>query len=262
MSTSGSMACRCRNSVYVHLTSAIMKPSTAFSPQIENFWNEQFGKPRQVASGLQITLRDDLDEKLGSMILEHEGEEVRVVTTTAVGARIGHPKPRWTIGALREALSKNGVALHGADHVFYCSEGETGRLLEAPTPEPVRQLGQADADLFKAFEAAIAPDDLDAAYVELDHWAVFGALANGRLVAAGSMYPWQNSSLADMGVVTLPTERGRGFARDVVRAMAAYAIRKGFHPQFRCQLDNRASAALARSAGFCLYGNWTVQSQE
>jgi hypothetical protein len=43
---------------------------------------------------------------------------------------------------------------------------------------------------FAEFQAAAIEQDLDDAYVELDHCLTFGAFQQNRLVAAASMYPW------------------------------------------------------------------------
>jgi predicted GNAT family acetyltransferase len=87
---------------------------------------------------------------------------------------------------------------------------------------------------------------------------VFGTFVEGELVAAASMYPWSGTVLADLGVVTRPDVRGRGMARATVRAMSAAALDSGHEPQYRCQLDNTASVALAASAGFVRFGEWEV----
>jgi predicted GNAT family acetyltransferase len=76
------------------------------------------------------------------------------------------------------------------------------------------------------------------------------------------MYPWAGKMIADVGVLTLPPFRGNGHARRVVRAISAHALAHGYEPQYRCQLDNVASAALARAAGLALYGEWDVISSE
>lgn len=91
-----------------------------------------------------------------------------------------------------------------------------------------------------------------------DHWLVFGTFVDDRLAAVASMYPWRDTHLADLGVLTLPANRGRGFAKATVRALSAAALNRGYEPQYRCQLDNVASAALAHSAGFERFATWDV----
>ena len=72
------------------------------------------------------------------------------------------------------------------------------------------------------------------------------------------MYPWGETRLADLGVITLPRFRGRGLGRATVRAMSAVALDWRYEPQYRCQLDNTASVTLARAAGFRRFGQWEV----
>ena len=43
-----------------------------------------------------------------------------------------------------------------------------------------------------------------------------------------------------------------------VRAISARAFELGFEPQYRCQIDNTASVALAKTSGFTLFGEWKV----
>lgn len=111
---------------------------------------------------------------------------------------------------------------------------------------------------FEEFTGAAPENELDEAFVELDHWLVFGTFIDDRLACAASMYPWRGTRLADLGVITLPEFRGRGVGRVTVRAMSAEALRRGYEPQYRCQFDNTASVALARAAGFTRFGGWEV----
>jgi RimJ/RimL family protein N-acetyltransferase len=107
----------------------------------------------------------------------------------------------------------------------------------------------------------VPEQELDEAFVQIDHWLVFGTFVQGRLACIASMYPWRDIHLADLGVVTLPAYRGRGVARATVRALSATALQRGYEPQYRCQMDNVASAALAGSAGFERFGRWDVIDQ-
>ncbi|GAA1219348.1 hypothetical protein GCM10009655_18590 [Rhodoglobus aureus] len=56
----------------------------------------------------------------------------------------------------------------------------------------------------------------------------------------------------------MPDFRGRGLAKQTDRAISAHALAAGYEPQYRCQIDNAASAALALSAGFGSFGQWDV----
>lgn len=164
--------------------------------------------------------------------------------------------------AFEAAVNRAGIALNGADHLFFFPLAEHAALTAAPPSDTVRRLRADDAAAFAAFEEAAPDDDLDEAFVELDHWLVYGAFVSGELVAAASMYPWTGTRLADLGVLTLPAFRGRGLARETVRALSADALRQGYEPQYRCQLDNHASVALAASAGLQRFATWDVIAQD
>ncbi|WJS89613.1 GNAT family N-acetyltransferase [Microbacterium testaceum] len=157
-----------------------------------------------------------------------------------------------------ERIDAAGIALNDPDHLFYLPVEEHANVT-APEPQAnTRRLTAEDADAFAALVAAAPEDELDEAFVELDHWLVFGTFVDGTLAAAASMYPWTGTRLADLGVITLPEFRGRGLARATVLAMAADALERGYEPQYRCQLDNAPSVALALASGFRRFGEWIV----
>ena len=228
---------------------------TDFSPLLTDFW-----QPSHASDGVSIVVDPDLAEDRRLTILKTDGgTRARMTPALAdlLGLRGGTSVPE---SQLREALADADITMHGADCLFYFTEAAKAELLQEATPTNVRQLTEADEDLFKAFEAAASEQDLDDAYVELDHWAVFGAIDDGRLVAAASSYPWGGALLADTGVLTLPAYRGKGHGRAVVRALSRHAYGEGYEPQYRCQLDNHASIATAAGAGLTQFGTWEVVS--
>jgi RimJ/RimL family protein N-acetyltransferase len=159
---------------------------------------------------------------------------------------------------LRARIRGSGLELNGADHLFYLPLHEQQALLSHPEQANTRRLTRADAAEFERFCSNAPGDDLEEAFVEIDHWLVYGTFSGDDLVAIGSAYPWRGTRLADIGVITLPAYRGRGLAKRVVRAIAGDALSQGYQPQYRCQLDNLASIALAGSAGFARFGEWDV----
>ncbi|MET3770048.1 GNAT superfamily N-acetyltransferase [Marisediminicola sp. UYEF4] len=150
------------------------------------------------------------------------------------------------------------ITLNDPDYVFYLPVAEQAALRDEPALGGTRQLTSEDENAFVRFAGEAPEADIDEAFVELDHWLVFGTFVDGRLVAAASMYPWEGTRLADLGVITLPDYRGRGLGGATVRAISAHAIAMGYEPQYRCQRDNAPSVALATSAGFTRFGEWEV----
>lgn len=156
------------------------------------------------------------------------------------------------------ALLAANVTLNDPDDVFHFTAADARELVDEPARMGVRQLTLDDERAFDHFIATTPDDDADEAFVELDHWLVFGCFVDDTLVSAASMYPWDGSMLADTGVLTLPDHRGRGYAAATVRALSAEALRRGYEPQYRCQVDNLGSVAVARSSGLTRFGTWTV----
>jgi len=152
-------------------------------------------------------------------------------------------------------LARAGVTLHDPDHLFYLPAHAWPAAADARV---ARRLTALDRAAFDAFQDAASEQDREDAWVELDHWAVFGCFEGDRLVSAASLCLWQDSAIADLGVLTLAPFRGRGIARTVVRSICGFSRQQGFEPQYRCQLDNHASVALARACGLVPYGKWMV----
>jgi RimJ/RimL family protein N-acetyltransferase len=225
-----------------------------FSPVVTAFWHATFSGedvvPRDAA--FTVAVNADLSEDRRVMVLHTTDGAVRAVLTPSLADAAGlcELRPR-SEADLRRALSEAGVALHAADNLFYFSRADLDTLLGEDPHSGVRQLSDADAALFARFQSSAS-----------EHWAVFGAFAQDRLVTAASMYPWGNARIADLGVLTLPAYRRRGHARAAVRALCKHAAQKGYEPQYRCQSDNHASLAVAKAAGLTHFGTWEVVSPD
>ncbi len=233
-----------------------------FSRTVNDYWLPRDATAGSVAADgeFRVIVDDSLPPNRSLMILEPVSEGCGVLTLTSAHAAGLEIAGGSTVGRseLHAALEAAKVALNGADHLFYLPVDEHAVVRAEVVPEGTRQLSETDAELFAQFTAAAPADDLDEAFVKLDHWLVFGTFADGRLVTAASMYLWKETRLADLGVITLPDYRGRGLARRTVRAMSAHALADGCEPQYRCQLDNESSIALAVAAGFTRFATWDV----
>lgn len=231
---------------------------SAFSSLVEDYWRAAFagGRAHRRGPSLTVSVDEGLDPRFRATLLETDAG-ARAMLTPALAAALVWPQDAAIDSAgLRRALAQADAPLWGADCVFYVAAGRQEELMHEAPAAHVRRLGADDAAAFARFEAEASAQDLDDASVALDHGAAFGAFADGRLVCAASMYRWNDSALMDLGVLTLRDQRGRGHARAVVRAIASHALRQGDEPQYRCQLDNAASIALAAAAGWSLYGQW------
>ncbi|TVX94678.1 GNAT family N-acetyltransferase [Paenibacillus agilis] len=234
-----------------------------FSQAISDFWLSPFMKGNVLYSDevFMVIINPELNEDSRVMVVETFDGGVMAVLTPAMATKAGFfEKEELSESTFRQKLNKAGITLHGADYLFYFSEAEKKVLMQESLDGVVRPLTEQDEVRFSEFQSSASEQDLDDAYVELDHWAVFGSFDQNRLVSAASMYPWQASKMADLGVLTLTSYRGKGHARKVVRSISKYAYEQGYEPQYRCQLDNLTSVSLAKAAGLTLFGKWEVIS--
>lgn len=223
---------------------------------VTDYWHDLFTAGMIVGNpAVAIAVNPALDHARRAMIMTWADGSVGAALTPALAERIGADAlRRLSVTGLRMAMAAAGVALHDADLVFHLPAGP----VHAPAVPVARQLGEADRPAFDAFRAAAPGDDLDAAAVDLDHWAAFGSFDGERLVSVASAYPWGGAPIADLGLLTLPGDRGQGHARAVIGAIGRFARERGHEPQYRCQADNAASAAVARALGMVLLGRWEV----
>lgn len=164
---------------------------------------------------------------------------------------------------IREGLRQIGIVMHGADNLFYLPESARLAWLAEADADCVRRLHAGDEAILSEFERRASQEDLDAALVDLNDWAVFGAIdQDGRLLSIASIYPWGDVPLADIGVLTLEVARGNGRVTQLLRAAARHAMARGYELQYRCQLDNKASVALAQAGGLALFGRWEIPAPD
>ena len=235
------------------------------SQTITDFWQASFLNGNVLYSDevFTVAINPDLSEDRRVMVLETSDGRVMAVLTPALADKLGlYQLQDLSEPTFRRKLNEAGVTLHGADYLFYFSEVDKNVLLQENLEGVLRRLTEQDGAIFSEFQSSASEQDLDDAYVELDHWAVFGSFEQNRLVSAASMYPWENAQIADLGVLTLTPFRGKGHARKVVRSISKYAYGQGYEPQYRCQLDNQASTLLAKAAGLTLFGKWEVISPD
>lgn len=233
-----------------------------FSSRVTQHWIPADLVPGTAAS-FQVVIDPSLAEDRGVTVL-HVVDGPGLLTLTPGWAQYLRVCANQTVSVedLAPWLAAAGIRLNGPDYLFYLPATDHEAVRREPSHGGTRQLTPDDHEAFARFTAQAPAEDLDEAFVELDHWLAFGTFDGGRLVAVASMYPWRGTRLADLGVITLPAERGNGFARRTVRAISSKALHLGYEPQYRCQRDNVASAALAESAGFVRFGEWDVVEKD
>jgi GNAT superfamily N-acetyltransferase len=236
-----------------------------FSPTIGTFWLTPFldGEVISRDGDLTVVANANLDSDKRVMVLRTVDRKVYAVLTPAIANKLGlYGQQALTEPLLRKKCTR-AMSSYMARTMFSISRRRISMPCCTINCRPACvTLNLADEAVFASFQSSASEQDLDNVYVELDHWAVFGAFEHECLVCAASMYSWGGQKVADVGVLTLPPYRGMGHASRVVRAISRYAYEQGYEPQYRCQIDNVASVSLARSAGLGLFGTWEVVSPD
>lgn len=225
---------------------------------IDEYWKGIFSGDEFFRSeSLSITSNDQIGTKRPAMIMVTNRAPTQAVIHPNLVGRLGsRHRADHSIAALARDLDDAGVTLHDPDYLYYLPR-RAKFATHVPT-QHVRELLVSDRPAFDLFESAASDQDREDAAVELEHWTVAGWFEGDRLASVASMVLWDDSPVADIGVLTLPHARGRGCARSVVNLVNSVALKRGFEPQYRCQIDNHASVRLARSCGFQVFGEWIV----
>ena len=177
-----------------------------FSQTITNYWEALFlnGDVLYSDEFFTIVINPELSENRRVMVLKTYDGRVMAVMTPALADKLAiSQQPDMSEPVFRRKLNEAGVTLHGSDHLFYFTESNKNVLLHENLEGNLRQLTEQDNMVFSTFQSSASKPDLDVAYVELDHWAVFGSFEQNRLVSAASAYPWGNAQIADIGILTL-----------------------------------------------------------
>jgi len=118
----------------------------------------------------------------------------------------------------------------------------------APT-RGTRLLRSKDHAQLRRLAAACGPTAWEHSGIDPGRPPVFGCFAGDTLAAAGMLEPW-GERLLQVGIVTDPAYRGRGYGKAVVSTMTAHGLTLGGVVQYRTLEANLASIGISRSLGF------------
>ncbi|MFX0117255.1 MAG: GNAT family N-acetyltransferase [Candidatus Hodarchaeota archaeon] len=143
------------------------------------------------------------------------------------------------------------ITLDHTDYIYYLSPNEFVPF----TPEReyiVRQLSMKDKNLLDTLHSACPFDEVDNAYVHIDHELAFGAFFEQTLVAAASVYDWRGIT-GDVGVLTHPGFRRKGLGKSVVSAICEREIANDRIVQYRAHVELISSWKIPEALGFKRY---------
>lgn len=113
-----------------------------------------------------------------------------------------------------------------------------------------RKLTEEDSYKFMEFHKACPNSDKEQGMVSLVDPTVYGCYEDDKLVCVASLWNW-GDKLSDIGVLTHPKYRNKGYALSVCKTLINGVNRKII---WRCDFDNIASNKLAKKLGFVEVG--------
>lgn len=237
-----------------------------FVEEIHTYWRSQMvqGSIIHLDEVFTLVSNSTLEDAYKVMILEMTNKHTMAVATPLVTDYLKlRELEEYSISSFRETIKKCEPKLHTPDYIYYLPYNKVPNTRNTEDDIEIRVLSiDQDKDAFNKFESECSEEDLDGAYVSLKHWVVYGAFDGDRLIGAASVYLWDNTKLADLGVIINEQYRDRGIATRLVQVICSHVIDKGYVPQYRCQIDNQPSIALAEAVGFSLFGQLEVMVEE
>lgn len=116
---------------------------------------------------------------------------------------------------------------------------------------PIQQLSAEHQEALEELKSACTQYEFEDSWVSATDELSIGAFDGDKLVACASMYDWQG--FADPGVLVHPDYRKRGLGKATISAICEWVLAKNRIMDYRCNIDNVASASLAESLGFTQY---------
>lgn len=127
--------------------------------------------------------------------------------------------------------------------------------------DAIRILTHDDAALFDELQATCSEEDRDLAEISIEDIAPHGYFVDDKLVSVASLLE-ETEDIVDIGVITHPDYRRRGFSVALTKAVTAWALAQGKDVQYTSQNTNLASINVAEKSGFTLFMTETVYGIE
>ena len=212
---------------------------------VESFWCTLLGvRPDSLFRGVSVSEHVGLGDYPGIVVVARgDGCHVSaprsllgVVTARVQGAPCDSQlRPEWWGTALGPTYDVLGPNVH---HYL----DDDGQL---PRSQPVSR----DPTLLSELRDAVGPGEWAEGGFAENPGTVFVAVEGRQPVAAANLTAF-GPVLADVGVVTHPAHRGRGFGQRVAAAATAHSLQVNGLARWRARAENTSSLAIAARLGF------------
>lgn len=217
--------------------------------RVDRYWAEELGLASVAAELPPVSCR--AQSRFRGVQVFHIRDAVVIAAPPGQVERVRHAIAGRTPG---EVFSTDWLAnLFGGDAerilgpaALHYADATTFRFAAQATS---RALVESDLRAYHNFLNRAAPADLEESGIPTEVVDVYGAFAGDALCGVAHLEEWR-SVIAQIGVVTDPAHRRRGFAKQTVSALARDALDRGLILQWRALVSNGSSIALARAMGF------------
>ncbi len=228
-----------------------------FSSTVMNHWLPAAAGDLTEGEGV-VVIDPALPENRSVSVLEVEDGPTVVRLSPDRAAHLGHAHgERIAADEATERITAAGIALNNPDHLFYLPVEEHASVLAetaddtlAASPRRTSTRSQLSPPrrprTTSTKRSSNSTTGSCSARSSRGDWPLRRACSPGG--ARGSP-TWASSRFPSTGVAVSPGD-GAGDG--------AEALEQGYEPQYRCQLDNAPSVALALASGFRRFGEWTV----
>lgn len=162
----------------------------------------------------------------------------------------------WLKSALAPHMSRWGYEDDDNERLIYCYTADHASQIKTHTIMSEADFIEYDKTnrIFRLFGLNKYDDDYD--YKD-EGLLYIGIIKNGEIVSYASTNARYDNTLTgriEIGVETLPEERGKGYATSNVAALSLYICQNGQGVEYKCPSGNEASRRVAEKAGLMEYG--------
>ena len=211
---------------------------------------EQFRKP-----GLQVVVHKELADYNGAYIFK---------TAQSVIISVPEDLKQTVEKRLKSSISNNDVLSEQfAKQLFEnvertigpCYQGYYANVTEDRNQKDtaIRLLTPSDQPNLDSFRQQIEQEAWEHSSIAPDK-VTFGYFQDANIVAAACLDMWTDN-VANMGLVTLPSQRGKGYSKRLCEFATQFGLRQDYLMVYQTLLSNIPAVAVAMNTGYLEYAN-------
>ena len=222
----------------------------------DDYWSRFFGLTVEQfrAPGWKVVAHTELADyngawifKLAQSVIVSVPAKIRDVTKTRLKSTA--PGQVLLTQKYAEQLFENVDLAIGPCYQGYYSRETNGA--EVYSDEAVRLLSASDQDNLDRLRQRVDPEAWEHSSIAPDK-ATFGYFQDGQIVAAACLDMWTDK-VANMGLITLPSQRGKGCAQRLCTHATKFGLKQGYLMLYQTLLSNAPAVAVAKNTGYLQY---------